>query len=132
VLVVLDADLDASGRRAVGRFFGDVADAVVVADGALAAGARDTMDDLGETPTNAATAARYADGVVSGLLASQLALRANARHERMADTVLDVAGVFRDGALRRRRRGESARQQPGDRQRRKNRRAIRPGGHRRC
>jgi glucose-6-phosphate isomerase len=94
VLVVLDADLDASGRRAVGRFFGDVADAVVVADGALAAGARDTMDDLGETPTNAATAARYADGVVSGLLASQLALRANARHERMADTVLDVAGSF--------------------------------------
>lgn len=94
VLVVLDADLDAAGRRTVGRFFGDLADAVVVADGALAAGARDTMDALGETPVGDNIAARYADGVVSGLLSSQLAVRANLRHERLADTVLTVAGSF--------------------------------------
>lgn len=94
VLVVVDADLDAAGRRTVGRFFGDVADAMVVADGALASGARDTLDALGETPTSATTAERYADGVVSGLLASRLALRANLRHQRLADTVWDVAGAF--------------------------------------
>lgn len=94
VLVVVDADLDVAGRRTVGRFFGDVADAMVVADGALASGARDTMDVLGETPMSATTADRYADGVVSGLMASQLALRANLRHQRLADTVGEVAGSF--------------------------------------
>jgi len=94
VLVVLDADLDAAGRRTVGRFFGEVADAVVVADGALASGARGAMETLGETPVGDDIAARYADGVVSGLLASQLASRANLRHERLADTVAAVADSF--------------------------------------
>lgn len=100
VLVVLDADLDASGRRTVGRFFGDLADAVGVADGTLAAGARGVMDTLGETPVTDTIADRYADGVVSGLLASQLASRANARHEPLAETVVSVAGSFASALFR--------------------------------